>query len=106
MVGDLVRYDLVRKGESVAFFECFYDLWTGPPRPPKFPTTAVVLLLQVDLEQQFGHLLQAGQNSTDRNMKHLSNILITDNEPSRDLCLSFAAALLQYMHELQPFSLH
>ena len=69
---------------------------------PKFPKTGVVLPLQVDLEQQFGHLVQVWQNSSDQHRKHCSHILIPNVDLQQsDLCLSFVAALLQYVQELQ-----
>ena len=65
-----------------------------------------MLPLQVDLKQHFGHLLQDLQNSSDGHRKHCSHILITDVVLQQlDLRLSFVAAHLQYVHELQQLSL-
>ena len=57
--------------------------------------------------QHLGHLVQELQITIDLHRKHCSHILISDvvlQQP--DLCLSFVAALKQYVHDLQQLSLH
>ena len=68
---------------------------------PIFPKIGKIWPLQVDLQQQLGHLWHLGQNSSDLHSKHNSHILFLEDKQCRDLCLSFVATLLQKEHELQ-----
>ena len=72
----------------------------------KIPKTGAVLPLQLDLEQQLGHLQHCGQKSSDQYRKHLSHILISDVEQYLDLSLSFVVIILQYVHDLQQERIH
>ena len=79
----------------------------GPaPKASQVSKTGLIWPLQADIMQQFGHLVHIGHNTIDRHRKHCSHILITDvvlQQP--DLRLSFVAALVQYVHDLQQLSL-
>ena len=68
----------------------------GPaPKASQVSQNWCSLAPQVDLEQQLGHLLQVGQNSSDQHRKHLSHMLFSDDEQHLDLRLFCVATLLQ-----------
>ena len=82
-----------------------WQLLDSNPELPTSPKTEVTLPLQVDL-QQFGHLWQYLQNSSDLHRKHLSHILfLCDCNNKWDLRLSFVATRWQNEH-LQHKRLH